>query len=206
MITNKDVRVENGNLVLNGDKYPLDGQTPEAIMQIVEDNSDTTPTENSTVPITSGGVFNALGTKQDTLTFDSAPTDESTNPVTSGGVYTAIETVKTKTTGVITANSGYTARIQSLYKINGVVYGTFAINADIPISSRSNIGNIPANFRPRVNSFFTAPGSDTINGVLNRLTNVIITIGGEIIVGDLIVPDSQSIKEIVCTFSYDQYN
>lgn len=59
MITNKDVRVENGNLVLNGDKYPLDGQSPEAIMDIVEDNSDTTPTEDSTAPITSGGVFAA---------------------------------------------------------------------------------------------------------------------------------------------------
>ena len=60
MITNKDIRVENGNLVLNGDKYPLGGQSPEAIMQIVEDNSDTTPTENSEAPITSGGVFAAL--------------------------------------------------------------------------------------------------------------------------------------------------
>lgn len=58
MITNKDIRVENGNLVLNGDKFPLDGQSPEAIMQIVKDNSDTTPTENSTAPITSGGVKN----------------------------------------------------------------------------------------------------------------------------------------------------
>ncbi len=90
MITNKDIRVENGNLVLNGDKFPLDGQSPEAIMEIVEDNSDTTPTENSTAPVTSGGVYTALGTKQDTLTFDTAPTDESTNPVTSGGVYTAL--------------------------------------------------------------------------------------------------------------------
>ena len=61
MITNKDVRVENGNLVLNGDKYPLDGQSPETIMEIVEDNSDTTPTENSDAPITSGGVFTAIG-------------------------------------------------------------------------------------------------------------------------------------------------
>ena len=60
MITNKDIRVENGNLVLNGDKYPLDGQSPEAIMQIVEDNSDTTPTEDSIKPITSGGVWTAL--------------------------------------------------------------------------------------------------------------------------------------------------
>lgn len=60
MITNKDIRVENGNLVLNGDKYPLDGQSPEAIMAIVKDNSDTTPTENSDAPITSGGVFAAI--------------------------------------------------------------------------------------------------------------------------------------------------
>ena len=60
MITNKDVRVENGNLVLNGDKYPLDGQSPEAIMEIVKDNSDTTPTEDSTAPVQSGGVFAAL--------------------------------------------------------------------------------------------------------------------------------------------------
>ena len=67
MITNKDIRVDNGNLILNGDKYPLDGQSPEAIMQIVEDNSDSTPTENSTAPITSGGVFAADKDINDTI-------------------------------------------------------------------------------------------------------------------------------------------
>lgn len=61
MITNKDIRVENGFLIINGDKYPLDGQSPEAIMQIVEDNSDSTPTENSEAPVTSGGVYTAIG-------------------------------------------------------------------------------------------------------------------------------------------------
>lgn len=96
MITNKDIRVENGFLIINGDKYPLDGQSPETIMEIVEANSDTTPTENSTAPVTSGGVYTALGAKQDTLTFDTTPTDESTNPVTSGGVYTAIGAVDIK--------------------------------------------------------------------------------------------------------------
>lgn len=67
MITNKDIRVDNGNLVINGDKYPLDGQSPETIMQIVEDNSDTTPTENSDAPITSGGVFAADKDITDTI-------------------------------------------------------------------------------------------------------------------------------------------
>ena len=60
MLTNKDIRVENGNIVINGDKYPLDGQSPETIMEIVEDNSDTAPTENSDAPITSGGVFTSI--------------------------------------------------------------------------------------------------------------------------------------------------
>lgn len=68
MITNKDIRVENGFLIINGDKFPLDGQSPETIMEIVEDNSDTTPTENSTAPVTSGGIYTALGTKQDSIT------------------------------------------------------------------------------------------------------------------------------------------
>ena len=79
MITNKDIRVENGNLVLNGDKYPLDGQSPAAIMQIVEDNSDTTPTENSDAPITSGGVYNVVSTKTGTFTLDAAQSGANKN-------------------------------------------------------------------------------------------------------------------------------
>lgn len=51
---------------------------------------DDTPTESSTNPVTSGGVYTAVSAKQDTLTFDSAPTEDSTNPVTSGGVYDAL--------------------------------------------------------------------------------------------------------------------
>ena len=68
MITNKDIRVDNGNLVLNGDKYPLDAQSPEAIMQIVEDNSDTTPTENSIAPVTSAGIKTYVDTAIGDLT------------------------------------------------------------------------------------------------------------------------------------------
>lgn len=117
MITNKDIRVENGFLIINGDKFPLDGQSPETIMEIVEDNSDTTPTENSTAPITSGGVFTALGTKQGTLTFDSTPTAESANPVTSAGIKTYVDTAIDGTTykagDTITAENVVSAAIGS---------------------------------------------------------------------------------------------
>lgn len=66
---------------------------------------DTTPTQGSTNPVTSGGIYNALrdaedtainaakdytdsvgATKQNVLTFDTTPVYGSTNPVTSSGV------------------------------------------------------------------------------------------------------------------------
>ena len=52
---------------------------------------DNAPTEDSTNPVTSGGVYEALQAKQDTLTIDDTPTEDSENPVTSGGVYSALE-------------------------------------------------------------------------------------------------------------------
>ena len=62
---------------------------------------DSTPTANSTNPVTSGGVKTAvdelqteINKKQNTLTFDSAPTENSTNPVMSGGIKTAIDALQ----------------------------------------------------------------------------------------------------------------
>lgn len=116
MITNKDIRVENGSLIINGDPYPLDGQSPETIMGIVEDNSDSTPTENSTAPVTSGGVYTALAGKQDTLTFDDAPTENSTKPVKSGGVYTALGTKQ----DTLTFDNAPTASSDNPVKSDGI--------------------------------------------------------------------------------------
>ena len=52
---------------------------------------DAVPTADSANPVASNGVFDALATKQNTLTFDNAPTSGSTNPVTSGGIKTALD-------------------------------------------------------------------------------------------------------------------
>jgi hypothetical protein len=52
---------------------------------------DTTPVLNSENLCTSGGIYTALLTKQNTLTFDSAPTSSSTNPVTSAGIKAALD-------------------------------------------------------------------------------------------------------------------
>ncbi len=54
---------------------------------------DTTPTLNSTNPVTSDGIYRAIQAVLNRIpswTFDTAPTEGSTNPVTSGGIYTFI--------------------------------------------------------------------------------------------------------------------
>ena len=61
---------------------------------VVGTNLDSTPTNESTNPVTSGGVYSALTGKQDTLTIgvnmDSEPVRDSLNTVTSGGVFSAV--------------------------------------------------------------------------------------------------------------------
>ena len=51
---------------------------------------DNAPTNGSSNPVTSDGIYAALGTKQDTITVDAVPSSGSTNPVQSGGVYDAL--------------------------------------------------------------------------------------------------------------------
>ena len=51
--------------------------------------------------MTSGGVYTAINGKQDKLTFDSTPTEGSSNPVTSDGIYQAIQIATNKLEGSI---------------------------------------------------------------------------------------------------------
>ena len=74
---------------------------------------DSAPTNNSTNPVTSGGVYSALSEKQGTLTFDDAPTNNSNNPVKSGGVYTALAGKFDISSMETTTGSGASAGITS---------------------------------------------------------------------------------------------
>ena len=51
---------------------------------------DSAPTDSSTNPVTSGGIYTALQGKQDTLTIDSALSDTSENPVQNKAIYSQI--------------------------------------------------------------------------------------------------------------------
>lgn len=74
---------------------------------------DNTPTQSSTNPVTSDGIYTALSGKQDTLTFDTTPTSSSTNPVTSGGVYTALSGKQDTLTFDTTPTQGSTNPVTS---------------------------------------------------------------------------------------------
>ena len=102
----------------SGTFYTYDGDLNTPIFEC-----DTTPTTGSTNPITSGAVYTALGTKQDTLTFDTTPTENSTNPVTSGGIKTAMDNSCTTINASIAA-SGHSVDLildSTNYKITAVL-------------------------------------------------------------------------------------
>lgn len=69
------------------------GNTTVAAELAAKQNSltfDSTPTNGSTNPVTSGGIYSALSSIQDALVIDNTPTANSNNLVKSGGVYSAI--------------------------------------------------------------------------------------------------------------------
>ena len=64
---------------------------------------DTAPTQSSTKPVTSGGLYTEMAKKQptyagDSTAWDSAPTASSNNPVTSDGIKTALDDKENKFT------------------------------------------------------------------------------------------------------------
>lgn len=101
---------------------------------------DSAPTEDSTNPVESGGVYNALAGKQDNLIFDDDPTENSTNPVKSGGVYSALAGKQDNLTfdGVYNASTNKAATESTVTNaIAGLDVSAFSVDADETISSIS---------------------------------------------------------------------
>lgn len=95
---------------------------------------DSTPTTDSTNPVTSDGIKTALDTKQDELTFDTTPTAGSTNPVTSNGIKTELDKKQDKTLVeqvAFTAGQSTTKSIDpnKIYECTFVNVMSFAFNA-----------------------------------------------------------------------------
>ena len=84
----------NTAIPAGGETWNVSHWTQKTISELIAEVTvitDATPTQNSTNPVQSGGVYTALAGKQATLTFDNAPTASSDNPVKSGGIKTYVD-------------------------------------------------------------------------------------------------------------------
>lgn len=124
---------------------------------------DAIPTSGSTNVVESGGVYDALETKQNALTFDSAPTQGSSNPVTSGGVYDALE------------NAGGGSALYFTNIACAAATGDFATISDAKITEDSVVSECVFANPSAVTSdvtWTTSSGSLVLNGTCSTATTV----------------------------------
>lgn len=106
-------------------------------------------------------------------------------------------------TGTITLETGFTARGTPIVeKRNGMVFLQFNINGTNAFNTRTTLGNISAGFRPYRTCAFTVCASKNINSFANITTTMLITLSGDIIVGDLVLPADSNIKEVNACVTY----
>lgn len=98
---------------------------------------DTTPTEGSTNPVTSGGVKAALDDVQSGLVLDDTPTANSSNLVKSGGVKSALDLKQDKSTAITTSNIASQTVNKAKYATDGVAVGTPALRNQYFASAES---------------------------------------------------------------------
>ena len=95
------------NYIIKATTIALPTDFANGVQATIEDNIIDSITDGSLKAVTSNAVYDALATKQNTLTFDTAPTSGSTNPVTSGGIYSAIQK-PTQWLGLVTTTTSDT--------------------------------------------------------------------------------------------------
>lgn len=129
---------------------------------------DSAPTQSSTKPVTSGGIYTALQGKQSTLTFDDSPTSASNNPVKSGGVYAALSGKQGTITGAATsiASSDLTASRALVSDSSGKV----AVS-DVTSTELGYLDGVTSNVQTQLNgkqgtlTFDSSPTSGSSNPV-----------------------------------------
>ena len=113
----------------------------KVIYSALEDKANASDIPDTSGLATQSAVTAALALKQDALTFDSSPTANSTNPVTSGGVYTALQNVPGGSTitvdTTLSATSENPVQNKAIYSaLQNISGGTSAI-VDSMLSSTS---------------------------------------------------------------------
>ncbi len=79
----------------------------------------------------------AIKDKQDALAFDTTPTEGSINPVTSGGVYTALSKKQDASTAITTSNIGNQTVNKAKYATDTIAVGTAALRNQYFVSAEA---------------------------------------------------------------------
>ena len=130
-----------------------------------------------------------IAAKQDVLTFDSAPTSGSENPVTSGGVYTALGAKVDKVTGKGLSTNDYTAEDKAAVNDwkNGYIYRTTSQSKEITLDPTSAYF-VVITFGSNANFYFMNSTSTTaynktlveqIEGITRTISGLTVTFSSE---------------------------
>ena len=144
---------------------------------------DSAPTENSENPVKSGGVYTALGNKQDTLSFDNVPTSGSSNPVKSGGVYSALSDKVDKQAGKGLSTNDFTTAEQT--KLEGIEEEANKTVVDSALSGSST--------NPVQNKVIKS----ALDGKQASLTTAQLAAANSGITADIVAADSAALTELV---------
>lgn len=95
-----------------------------------------THTEDTNIHVTAAEK-QSWNNKLDALTFDDTPTENSTNPVTSGGIKTALDLKQDKSTAITTSNIGNQTVNKAKYATDDVAVGTPALRNQYFVSAEA---------------------------------------------------------------------
>ena len=166
----------NGNVDLGDIVHKVNDISPDSSGNVALPIDDA-PTEGSSNPVSSDGVYDALAGKQDTLTFDDAPTAGSDNPVTSDGIQEALsgkvntgEDFASKVTFHVSA-----ANVQ-FYRIGNVCIISYQ-SASQAHSKGEQLFTLPSGYRPSKQVFAPCTVYATSFGVVQILTSGVASLG-----------------------------
>lgn len=165
-----------GNLQMGGNRITgmaeptadTDGATKKYVDDAVagvEITTDETPTQGSTNPVQSGGVYTSLEGKQDTLTGQQGQVvgfDEQGNAVAQDAPDTGVTTFNGRTGAVSPQNGDYTAEMVGAVPTERTVNG-HALSADVTLDA-GDVGARPYNWTPSAEDVGAVPTSRTVNG------------------------------------------
>lgn len=168
---------------------------------------DNTPTNGSSNPVTSDGIYAALGTKQDTITVDATPQSGSTNPVQSGGVYDELADkvdIEDADDAEVTATGSTTARTLANRFADVITVKDYGVKGDGVTDDTAAIQAAIDSVTPKSKSLFFPAGTYIISSTLTIYADTHIQ--GESMYSTIFKLKDNSNCTMFKTYKFDELN